>query len=62
MSQYYPAYKASDVPELSERPGAEEYKEIRKILRRLGLNRGWVQPYQVDFDEKLAGDNLTPFK
>jgi len=39
MGQYYPGYRASDLPELSRRIAATEYREVLDIARRLGLTR-----------------------
>jgi putative pyruvate formate lyase activating enzyme len=43
MSQYFPAYKAGEIKELSRRITTEEYKEARKIMEKYGLENGWVQ-------------------
>ncbi|WP_434149227.1 radical SAM protein [Methylocaldum gracile subsp. desertum] len=39
MGQYYPGYRASDLPELSRRIAATEYREVLDLARRLGLTR-----------------------
>ena len=39
MDQYYPCYRAGDIPELSRPISAAEYAEAEAIARRLGLNR-----------------------
>ncbi|MGR8942247.1 MAG: radical SAM protein [Gammaproteobacteria bacterium] len=39
MDQYYPCYRAGDIPELSRTISATEYREARDIARRLGLIR-----------------------
>ncbi len=43
MSQYFPAYKASDLPALNRRITSEEYKKAKASLEYFGLDRGWVQ-------------------
>ncbi len=43
MSQYFPAHKAHDYPELSRSITAEEYLEAIKYLEEAGLRRGWIQ-------------------
>lgn len=43
MSQYFPAYKAFDYPEISRRPTPEEYREAARVMKKLGLGHGWVQ-------------------
>ncbi|MFH1594593.1 MAG: radical SAM protein [Candidatus Omnitrophota bacterium] len=48
MSQYHPAYKASDIPEISRRPGEEEYIAITRAATDLGFRNGWIQGYRTD--------------
>jgi len=43
MSQYFPAYKASEFKELSRRTTTEEYEEACRIMEQYGLENGWVQ-------------------
>ncbi len=43
MSQYFPAYKAHDIKELSRRITEEEYDEAYRIMQSYGLENGWVQ-------------------
>jgi putative pyruvate formate lyase activating enzyme len=43
MSQYFPAYKAHGFKELSRRITVEEYDEAYGIMRKYGLENGWVQ-------------------
>ncbi len=40
MDQYYPAYRASEYPELSRRITSREYREVVDYARSLGLYRG----------------------
>ncbi len=39
MDQYYPCYRAGEIPELSRPVSAAEYREALDIARRLGLAR-----------------------
>ena len=39
MDQYYPCYRASEIPELSRPVNATEYQDALDIARRLGLTR-----------------------
>ncbi|RLF74686.1 radical SAM protein [Thermococci archaeon] len=39
MSQYYPTYKAHQCPELSRRITKDEYMEVLKMAKKLGLKR-----------------------
>jgi putative pyruvate formate lyase activating enzyme len=43
MSQYFPAYKASEFKELSRRTTVKEYEEACRIMEKYGLENGWVQ-------------------
>ncbi|NOY53286.1 MAG: radical SAM protein [Deltaproteobacteria bacterium] len=43
MSQYFPAYKATGIPEIARRITPEEYDEAKTIMERYGLTQGWVQ-------------------
>jgi putative pyruvate formate lyase activating enzyme len=46
MSQYFPAYKAHEIPELSRRITSEEYDEAYQIMQGYGLENGWVQEFE----------------
>jgi len=46
MSQYFPAYKATQIKELSRRITAGEYEEARQIMDKYGLENGWVQEFE----------------
>lgn len=43
MSQYFPAYKAGEIKELSRRITRDEYEDARRIMDKYGLENGWVQ-------------------
>jgi putative pyruvate formate lyase activating enzyme len=43
MSQYFPAYKAPTISELSRRITHDEYEDARKIMEKYGLENGWIQ-------------------
>jgi putative pyruvate formate lyase activating enzyme len=43
MSQYFPAYKAYDLPEISRGPNSDEYEQAVQALEKYGLANGWVQ-------------------
>ncbi len=46
MSQYFPAYKAHGVKDLSRRLTAEEYEEACQIMLKYGLENGWMQEFE----------------
>lgn len=46
MSQYFPAYKATESKELSRRITVKEYEEARRIMEKYGLENGWVQEFE----------------
>lgn len=60
MSQYYPAYKVMEYKELSRRISRDEYYPVLDRMHELGLHSGWVQPFEGEFDERFAGENLPP--
>lgn len=43
MAQYYPAYRAFELPGLARGITAGEWEEARSALAEAGLERGWVQ-------------------
>jgi len=46
MSQYFPAYKAKCYKELSRRITAKEYEESYVIMKKYGLENGWIQEHE----------------
>ncbi len=44
MSQYFPAYKAPEIAELSQRITEKEYENATSLMEKLGLENGWIQP------------------
>lgn len=43
MCQYFPANRASEIPELSRRITWAEYRRAVDLLARFGLESGWIQ-------------------
>jgi len=43
MSQYFPAHRAVELPELRSKTTRKEYEEAVNLLDRFGLENGWVQ-------------------
>lgn len=43
MSQYFPAYKAFENPEINRRINPSEYEEAKKAMLECGLENGWFQ-------------------
>jgi putative pyruvate formate lyase activating enzyme len=43
MTQFFPAYRAKDFPELNRRITSAELEDAMKMLDRYGLEAGWVQ-------------------
>ena len=43
MAQYRPCYRAVQFPEIARRPRTEEFEEVVRIARELGLTRGLSQ-------------------
>jgi putative pyruvate formate lyase activating enzyme len=48
MSQYFPAYKACDYPEIAHRLTQDEYEKALEWFNDLGLHNGYIQPYLGD--------------
>jgi putative pyruvate formate lyase activating enzyme len=46
MSQYFPAFKATEHPEINRRITEEEYDEAYDIKMKYGLKNGWVQEFE----------------
>lgn len=46
MAQYFPAYKANEIKDLSRRITAEEYEDARRIMEQNGLENGWMQEFE----------------
>ncbi len=44
MSQYFPAYRANEFPELSRKITKEEYDRALYLLEKYGFKNGWIQP------------------
>ncbi len=45
MSQYFPAYKCAEHPEINRRINEREYDEAYDIKVKYGLKNGWVQEF-----------------
>jgi putative pyruvate formate lyase activating enzyme len=46
MSQYFPAYRSAESPQLSRRITEEEYDEAYAVKIKYGLKKGWVQNFE----------------
>ena len=53
MSQYYPTYLASQIPQLRRKISASEYRAVLKLLDELAIENGWIQ-------EMDAAENYLP--
>lgn len=57
MAQYYPEFKALEMPELNRNITATEYEKVCNAAEELGLFKGWFQQlkssgnYRPDFDK-----------
>lgn len=58
MSQYYPAHRAADFPEINRRITKAEYAEAADLFFKHGLLNGWVQDPNGSIDAKLLGTNI----
>lgn len=43
MNQYFPAYRAKEMPEINRRVRWDEYEEVKKVALSLGFDNGWFQ-------------------
>ncbi|MGQ9602874.1 MAG: radical SAM protein [bacterium] len=43
MSQYFPANRAHEYPEINRKINAKEYRKVIDLVRRLNLEEGWIQ-------------------
>lgn len=43
MSQYFPAYRAVEMPEINRRVPSDEYEEVKDYALSLGFTDGWFQ-------------------
>jgi len=46
MSQYFPAYRAKEFPQISRKITKEEFKKAVEILRKIGFVNGWIQEWE----------------
>ena len=46
MSQYFPAYKTGEFPEINRRINEQEYDEAYDAKMKYGLKNGWVQEFE----------------
>ncbi len=60
MSQYYPAHKAGENDTINRRLSKCEFASVTLKIAELGLNRGWVQPFEGEFEDRFAGENFQP--
>lgn len=47
MSQYFPAYRAKDIPEISRKIYSNEYIKVLEEIDKLGFERGYIQPAPI---------------
>ncbi|MFH1690959.1 MAG: radical SAM protein [Candidatus Omnitrophota bacterium] len=56
MSQYFPTFKANNNPPLNRHITAEEYEDAILLLKKYGLNQGWIQ--ESGGLKRFAGTNI----
>ncbi|MDD4957150.1 MAG: radical SAM protein [Candidatus Omnitrophica bacterium] len=59
MSQYYPAYRADGMPEVSRKIKKSEYDAVLRKMSECGFHNGWIQPFG-EFETRFAGENFEP--
>ncbi|MEA3489062.1 MAG: radical SAM protein [Candidatus Omnitrophota bacterium] len=58
MSQYYPVHKALSYKEIARKISRKEHERVTEKMCELGFHKGWVQPFESEFDKDLTGENL----
>lgn len=58
MAQYYPAYRATEYPEIARGISRSEWDRARAALTEAGLTHGWVQDYRGGDVSPIAGSKL----
>ncbi len=53
MAQYFPCYKAEEIPEINRKLTEEEFNDIEDFVYNLGLQNGYIQ-YLEDNEEKYV--------
>lgn len=61
MSQYYPAYKAFDYPELSKTLTKKEYQKAIEEMKKLNLTNGWIQALESHINYRPNFKSDKPF-
>lgn len=59
MSQYHPAYKAENHPEIARTINRIEYRDVVKEVENLGFTNGWIQGFITD-TKRFLGTNIKP--
>lgn len=62
MSQYYPAWKALNMPPLNRSLWAEEYNEVVNEMHTLGFRNGYVQEIESSVTYRPDFGNEHPFE
>ncbi len=55
MSQYFPAYKATENKDINRRISEQEYDEAYDIKMKYGLKNGWVQEHDLQEAQSAEG-------
>lgn len=61
LSQYYPAHRADQFPEISRSLAAEEYIRVQEALEELGFESGWVQDFESQGHYRPDFSQAHPF-
>ncbi len=60
MSQYAPAFKATEIPPWNRTLTEEEYAEVTEAAAVFGFENGWIQGFEShDASSDLVGENMT---
>ena len=59
MAQYFPTYKAKEIPEIARKITKEEYEKVENYLYELDLENGYIQELGEHEEEYVPDFNLT---
>jgi len=60
MSQYTPAFKATDMKNWNRRISQAEYDRVADVVTDLDFDSGWMQEYEADAPDELIGFTMEP--
>ncbi len=62
MAQYFPTYKAKDIPKLNRKITKKEYLEILEYAEDLGFNNGYIQTIEKSEEKYVPSFDINSLK